>query len=118
MAYRVIFWKPQPGVDVWQPATRPLGESIRDTVRRGGTSDLLRPFSSSEFLDRIREVFPGTRVLNDGRLNWTDDLENGFQVIAGLQYVEACLFDLNDGDFERFFAVAQELDADHYDWGN
>jgi hypothetical protein len=118
MAYRVIFWKPKSGVDVWLPAVRPLGETIRETIQKGGESDLLGPFPASEFLARIRVAFPGATVLADGRLSWRDDLDSGFQVIAGTQHVEACLFDLKDEAFQRLFAIAEELDTVHYDWGN
>ena len=111
MAHRIIFWKPKSGIEVWLPASRPLGESILDTIRRGEPSTLLQPFQATAFLNLLSLGFPGSRFDDEGRLHWTDELDNGFVAHAYKQHVELCLFDAEDADIAKVFRIATEIDC-------
>jgi hypothetical protein len=118
MAYRVIFWRPRSGVNVWLPADRPLGDVIRSELLAGRTSEHLDRFPTQEMFQRLRNVFPGAHTDEKGSLHWSDDIDNGFVANHGEQFVEVCAFDLADEELERVFAVAEEFACEHYDLGN
>ena len=118
MAHRVIFWCPRSGIDVWLPANRPLGETIREVVLSGSNSEFLGPFPAEEMLQCLATAFPQSRTDKDGKLHWSDECNNGFVACAGRQFVEVGLFDLAEENLNTIFTVAEGLGCEHYDWGN
>ena len=118
MAYRVIFWRPRSGVNVWLPADRPLGEVIRSELLAGRSSEHLDCFAAQDMFQRLKSVFSEAYTDEKGSLHWSDDIDNGFVARHGEQFVEVCAFDLADEDIDRVLAVADEFALEHYDWGN
>ena len=118
MAYRVIFWRPRHGINVWLPPTEPLGESIRKEVLGGRPSDLLDSFQTQEMFQRLKSVFSDSRIDEGGYLHWSDEIDNGFVARFGEQFLEVCAFDAAEEDLEKIFSVAAEFTCEHHDWGN
>jgi len=118
LAYRIIFWCPRNGVDVWRPAKQPLGEAIREVVLRGNHSELLEPFPAEEMLLYLATAFPQSRTNETGKLQWNNELDNGFVALAGPQFVEMVSFDLADEDLDKIFTIAERFGCQHYDWGS
>lgn len=118
MAYRVIFWRPRRGINVWLPPAHPLGESIRMEVLAGRVSDQLDNFPAQEMFQRLKSVFSDSRMDEGGYLHWRDEIDNGFIARFGEQFLEVCSFDVADEDLEKIFSIAEEFICEHYDWGN
>jgi hypothetical protein len=118
MAYRVIFWLPKDAADVMLPATQPLGEKIRAEVLSGQHSEFLQDFPAQEMLEKLQHAFNGSHLDAQGRLHWSDEIDNGFVIRCGEQYVEVCAFDLSENDLDKIFFIAEEFSCEHYDWGN
>ena len=116
--YRVIFWRPRPGTQVWSPPEFPLGETIRKDVLSGLDSVYLEPIEGSKMLERLKTVFANSHVDNEGNLHWSDESDNGFIAGYGAKFVEVVSFDMDDDDLDKVFGVAEEFDCDLYDWGN
>jgi hypothetical protein len=118
MAHRIFFWKPKNGVNVWLPAIRPLGETLREELRNGRESNLLDAFPAAGFLAQLQVAFDGSRTDDKGYLHWTDELDNGFVAHSGPQFVEVCLFDVDDEAMDKLIETAEQFGCEHYDWGN
>src|SRR5262245_21170834 len=105
MAYRVIFWRPRQGINVWLPPAQPLGEAIRKEVLGGRLSDLLDSFPAQEMFQRLKSVFSDSRMDEGGDLHWSDEIDNGFVARFGEQFLEVCSFDVAEDDLEKIFSV-------------
>ncbi len=118
MSYRVIFWRPKPGVDPWLKAagsTERIGEGLFQDVHAKSQCPDLEPIPTDVIIAAVKAAFSGISFKDD-MLYWNDDDLGGLGVTCSAQHVSFTCFDLvGDDVLDRIFSLMKPFNLTHYD---
>lgn len=107
MSYDLTFWKQKP------TCTKSPSHTYRELLE-GRAVDGLETIRTAEFIQRIRQRFPG--ITTDAGLTFWEGGKRGmFELYSSDQHVHFCCRQMSGDDMNTFIDIAAEFECPLYD---